>query len=218
MKKIWIGFLSAFLFSAAQAQNPALEKEVLAYQKGDSLVQPPRHPIVFAGSSSFRLWEDFQHEFKEYTVLNRGFGGSTLIDLRYWLHDLVLAYQPKQVVIYCGENDLASSDTVTAEMVTERFKGVFSDLRAWMPDVPVVFVSLKPSPSRAHLFEKMKESNRLISEFLRTQRNTAYVDVFSAMLNPDGTPVKGLFVNDMLHMNGEGYEIWRNLIKPHLLK
>src|SRR5205085_12702237 len=114
-------------------------------------------------------------------------------------------YQPKQIVIYCGENDLAASDTVTGEMVFQRFKQLFSDIRKKLPNVSVVFISLKPSPSRWHLKEKQITANKLIENYLSKQKNAKFVSVWNAMLGTDGKPKPELFVEDNLHMNAKGY-------------
>ncbi len=106
------------------------------------------------GSSSFRMWKNVQQDFPGYTIINRGFGGSSLPDVINYADEIIFPYEPKQIVIYCGENDLAASDTVTAQMVVDRFKALFFLIRDRMPDVPVVFVSIKPSPSREKLWPK----------------------------------------------------------------
>ena len=95
-----------------------------------------------------------QQYFPGYTIINRGFGGSTLNDLLRYEREVIFKYRPRQVVIYCGENDVASSDTITAQTVFNRFRQLFTDIRTQLPQVPVVFVSLKPSPSRWHLKDK----------------------------------------------------------------
>lgn len=192
--------------------------EIAAFKKQDSVQAPPKHAILFVGSSSFRMWTNLQQSFPKHTVINRGFGGSCLPDVIRYANDIILPYQPRQIVIYCGENDLASSDTVTAKMVYSRFVQLYKIIRRKMPVVPIVYVSIKPSPSRAKLMPAMKESNRLISSFLRTQKHTVFVDVFSAMLKADGTSDTSLFIEDNLHMNAAGYAIWQKMIEPYLLK
>ena len=87
-----------------------------------------------------------------------------------------------------------------------------------MPDVPIAFVSLKPSPSRAHLMSKMRSVNTMIKEFLKNKKHTAFIDVYSKMLNADGSPMKDIFVDDNLHMNAKGYAIWKKEIAPYLEK
>lgn len=192
--------------------------EIAAFKKQDSVQPPPKHAILFVGSSSFRMWTNLPQSFPKYTVINRGFGGSCLPDVIRYANDIIFPYQPRQIVIYCGENDLASSDTVTAKMVYSRFIHLYKMIRRKMPAVPIVYISIKPSPSRAKLMPAMKESNRLISRFLRTQKQAVFVDVFSAMLKRDGTPDSALFIEDNLHMNAAGYAIWQKMIEPYLLK
>jgi lysophospholipase L1-like esterase len=121
-------------------------------------------------------------------------------------------------VMYCGENDFASSDTVTVELVVQRFKTLFQLIRAKYPSVPFVYVSIKPSPSRIHLINKVKEANRIIQTYLQSKTNTRFVNVFDAMLKKDGTPDESLFKEDMLHMNPKGYAIWKRKLLPVLMK
>ena len=103
-------------------------------------------------------------------------------------------------------------------MVLQRFKALFTLIRTNNPGVPVAFVSLKPSPSRKHLWLKMSQANRLIRKFLHMQPKTAYIDVFNKMFNKDGSVMHELFIEDNLHMNAKGYRIWQKSIEPKLVK
>jgi lysophospholipase L1-like esterase len=224
MKKISLLFfvMSVFFTAKAQPFHIAIEQpffeDIQAFKKQDSISFPPKHAILFVGSSSFTNWKDVQAYFPGRTIINRGFGGSSLPDVFYYARDIIFPYQPKQVVIYCGENDLAASDTVTAGMVFGRFISLFTRIRVNLPGVPVVFVSLKPSPSRWHLKEKMTMANTLIRKYLRKKKAAKFVDVYSKMLGADGTPIKEIFLEDNLHMNAKGYAIWQKMIEPALLK
>ena len=206
-----------FLFTGTAAAQPFAD-EIRAFKKADSERFPPKNAILFVGSSSFRKWTDVQDYFPGYTIVNRGFGGSTLPDVIRYTNDIIIPYASRQVVIYCGENDLASSDTVTASIVVERFKTLFYLIRNQLPGVPILFVNLKPSPSRQKLWPAMLEANVRIRQFLKQRRRTAYADVYHAMLNSDGTLIPGLFLEDNLHMTAKGYAIWQKIIKPYLLK
>jgi lysophospholipase L1-like esterase len=121
-------------------------------------------------------------------------------------------------VIYCGENDLAGSDTVTGNTVFERFKTLFELIRSRLPGEDIVFVSLKPSPSRENLLKKMEEANLLIKTYLSIQTHAHFVDVYHKMLNADGSLRKDLYRDDMLHMKPKGYAIWQKEIAPYLSK
>jgi lysophospholipase L1-like esterase len=200
------------------AQAPAFYDEIQAFKQKDSISFPPKNAILFVGSSSFTKWTDVQEYFPKYKIINRGFGGSTLEDVIRYTNDVIIPYHAKQVVIYCGENDLASSDTVTAQMVLDRFKQLFALIRKSNPSVPVAFVSLKPSPSRKHLWPKMVAANQLIKNYLSTQKKTAFIDVYSKMFNKDGTVMQDIFIEDNLHMNAKGYAIWQKIIEPYLKK
>ncbi len=196
---------------------PPLWEDIQKFKKNDLASPPPKNAILFIGSSSFTLWKDVQAYFPRHTIINRGFGSSTLADQIRYAKDIVFPYEPKQIVIYCGENDLAFSDTVTPAIVFDRFKILFGMIREKFADIPMVYISIKPSPSRRHLFAKMRESNRLISEFIATQKNILFLDISSQMLDAGGEPRGELFLEDSLHMNKAGYTIWQQAIEPHLL-
>ena len=221
MKRLIIKFILVFLFFqsvAVNAQQPApFWSEIQAFKKEDSLHHPPKKAILFVGSSSFRLWKDVNNAFPGYTIINRGFGGSSLPHVIQYANDIIFPYKPKQVVIYCGENDM-TGENVTSDTVFQRFKNLFTLIRSRLKNVPVVFVSMKPSPSRWHLREKVEKGNALIKEFLATKKKTAFVDVWTPMLNEEGRPREELFVADRLHMNEKGYAIWTEKIRPCLLK
>jgi lysophospholipase L1-like esterase len=184
----------------------------------DSINPPPQNAILFAGSSSFTMWTDVQNYFPKYTIINRGFGGSCLTDLIRYADDVIIPYHPKQVVIYCGENDFAYSDTITPDIVNSRFVQLFTMIRGKMPDVKITYISIKPSPSRAQLKEKFIATNKFIRQFLKKQPNTSYVDIWKKMLDKKGQPIPDIFLDDQLHMKPAGYAIWQKAIKPQLIK
>ncbi|MCO5238556.1 MAG: GDSL-type esterase/lipase family protein [Chitinophagaceae bacterium] len=211
-----IVFFLVLAFTPVQAQQPAFYNDIQQFRKLDRVRVPPERAVLFIGSSSFTMWKDVQEYFPAHTIINRGFGGSTLPDLIRYADDIVFAYDPKQVVIYCGENDLAASDTVSAVTVTRRFITLFTLIRQRYPKIPVLYISMKPSPSREHLMHKMDAGNRAIAEFLRKQKKAVFVDVYHLMLDEKGKPEKELFIKDMLHMNSNGYAIWQKAIAPYL--
>lgn len=193
-------------------------QDIAAFKSSDSTSFPQKNSILFVGSSSFTKWKDVADYFPGYKIINRGFGGSSLTDVIRYEKEIIFPYHPKQIVIYCGENDLAFSDTVTAVTVFNRFTQLFTDIRKRLPSVPIVFISIKPSPSRQNLMLKMDLTNYLIKNFLALKPKTRFIDVYHPMLNPDGTPIKDIFIEDNLHMNAKGYKIWQKEIQPYLIK
>ena len=215
--KLFLFFFFAANVLCAQ-QDPPFWDDIQTFKHQDSIHMPPQHAILFVGSSSFTKWTDVQNYFPGYTIINRGFGGSSLPDLIRYENDVIFKYKPKQIVLYCGENDLAASDTVTAKMVFDRFKKLFTDIRKKFSNIPLVYISIKPSPSRWQLRDKMIAANNKIDSFLVKKKNTVFLDVYHKMLGPNGTPIKEIYVEDNLHMNAKGYSIWKKEIQPHLFR
>ncbi|GAB2538273.1 GDSL-type esterase/lipase family protein [Rufibacter soli] len=210
-------FLMMGLRGAYAQTAPPFWADIIGFKKQDAIQTPPSNPILFVGSSSFTRWKNLQESFPGYPVVNRGFGGSTLVDVIKYTYDIILPYQPKQVVIYCGENDLASADSITAEEAVQRFKTLFGMIRTNLPATRISFVSIKPSPSRASIQEKVKAANKDIKRFLKKQKNTDFIDVYKPMLDPNGNMREELYVKDRLHMQPEGYAIWQKVITSYLL-
>ncbi|WP_316842109.1 GDSL-type esterase/lipase family protein [Pedobacter gandavensis] len=218
MKRFYY-FLLVFVLSAGISkaqQKPAFWKEIQDFKHKDSISMPPKNGILFVGSSSFEKWKDLETVFKDYQAINRGFGGSTLAQANYYIADLVYPYQPRQVVIYSGENDIAT-DGVSALETLNRFAAFFNNIRLKFPAVPVLYISIKDSPSRTKYAATNAHANLLIKEYLQHYPNTKFVDVNSKMLNKNALRPE-LFLEDMLHIKPEGYTIWIKEIKPYLVK
>lgn len=210
--------LCLLLVSAfCQAQTtPPFADEIKAFARQDQVQPPPQGVILFVGSSSIRLWPELENDFPGRKVLNRGFGGATIPDVARYAQQTIYRYKPSKIVFYCGENDLAASDTIQASTVANRFIALFRNIRKELPGVPFVFVSIKPSPSRAHLQSKVVATNNRIKAFLANHKNTRFVDVYHPMLEADGRPRGELFRDDSLHMNRKGYAIWKQRLEKEV--
>jgi lysophospholipase L1-like esterase len=202
--------------SCAQEPKPPFWDEIEAFKEQDREQMPPPGALLFVGSSSIRLWNSLADDFPAHQVINRGFGGSTLPDLEYYLPDIVLPYKPRQIIIYSGENDIASGK-VSAEELLARFDRIFTAIRQEMPQVPILYISMKPSPSRLQFQPLLQTANALLQDYLSQQPHTAWVDVFTPMLDESGQPRPELFIEDQLHMNEEGYRIWAEKVERYLL-
>lgn len=214
-----LGFILVQVFnhtSIAQQKAP-FYNEIEAFKKLDSINPPAAGAILFVGSSSFRGWTNVQEYFPEFKIINRGFGGSSLPHVIQYAPDIIFPYKPRQILIYCGENDFTYAE-VSAEIVYERFIELFGLIRNKLPKTQIDFVSLKPSPSRVKYIPEMIRANSMIRSFIKKQRRSAYIDVYSRMLLADGSPMPDIFKADKLHMNEKGYAIWQKAIRPYLKK
>lgn len=206
------------LFSNLKAQQPRYYNDIQNFKKQDSIAMPPKNAILFIGSSSFTKWTDVQAYFPGFTIINRAFGGSTLSEVTGYADDIIFPYKPKQVVIYCGENDLASSDTITSTIILNRFKQLFGIIRNKLGNIYVTYVSIKPSPSRKKIQPRLVQSNELIRAFLKTKSRTGFVDIYHPMIKTNGLINGEIFTKDSLHMNAKGYAIWKKEMLPYLEK
>ena len=219
MKKLFLCIACAVLMvHLSFAQNKPFINEINYFKKLDSTTAIPKHPILFIGSSSFTNWKDVRDYFPGYTILNRAFGGSSLPHQLMYAEEVIFKYDPKQIVIYCGENDLTGGDHITADSIVARFIRLHTLIRQRLSKVPIVYVSMKPSPSREKYLATMQAANTAIKKFIRKKKKTAFVDVYHAMLNKDGSIKTEIFLADRLHMNKDGYKIWQPILKPYLKK
>lgn len=189
------------------------EKEIAAFEKQDGEKAPPRNAVLFVGSSSIRLW-DVARSFQGMDVINRGFGGSQVADAAHFAPRLVSKHQPRVVVFYAGDNDIAAGRK--PQQVLEDFQSFVRAVRKDLPQTRILFVSIKPSPRRWSLQDEMTRANALVEAFCKREHNLAYVDVVKPMLGADGKPRPELFVKDGLHLNADGYSLWTKLVQPHL--
>jgi lysophospholipase L1-like esterase len=148
-------------------------------------------------------------------VLNRGFGGSTLPEVLQYADRIIKPHNPKMVVLYCGDNDLAN-DTATAQDVLQSFIQFDQWFESNLPDARLYFISIKPSIKRWQYWKKMNEANFLIADYIKNKQHLRLVDVSSGMLDKKGEVMPGLFVEDGLHLNEKGYKKWARILKPEL--
>ena len=209
---------SEFLAPGLRAQTnsgPArFEAEIKAFEAADRTNPPPQGAVLFVGSSSIRLWKTLARDFPNQKVINRGFGGSHVADSLAFADRIILPYKPKMVVIYAGDNDIAAGKP--PETVFADFNALTEKIHAKMPQTRIAFISIKPCPSRWHLADKIRAANEMIARRCAQDKRLVYIDVFGPMLGTDGKPRPELFVEDKLHMNEQGYALWKRIVAPHL--
>lgn len=212
-----VGFFnnSAFTQEVEDPDPLRFEEEIQNFQAWDSKNSFPENAILFVGSSSIRMWKTAD-AFPELSVINRGFGGSHFSDLLYYYDSLVQPYNPSIVVLYEGDNDVASGKS--NDQVYEDYLEFTDRLTTDFPDARLVFVPIKPSSSRWEMWPQMKEANQRIKNHIDQNENFYYADLASPLLGTDGTPDDSLFLDDLLHLNEKGYEKWNTAIRPVLEK
>jgi len=204
----------AFLAAAGEPKkSDPWEGAIQNFEKMDARNPPPKGAVLFLGSSSIVGW-NLKKCFPDLAAINRGFGGSQIADSMRHVDRIVVPCEPKTIVFYAGDNDIASGKT--PERVLADFKSLVARVHAALPKTRILFVSIKPSIARWKLVDRMRKANELIQEFTQTDERLGYVDVAKAMIGEDGKPLPDLFGGDGLHLSPKGYELWTSILKPFL--
>ena len=211
-------FLAQIILAQAKEQESQVypfEKEINNFKKADSVAMPPSDAILFIGSSSIRKWKSLEQDMAPLRVINRGFGGSQTEHAIYYFDQIVLPYKPHAIVLYEGDNDIASGKT--AQEIFEDFKTFALLVKDSLADTPLFFIAIKPSIARENMLEQMKKANKLIEDYCNTRDHLVFIDVASAMMD-NGKIRQDIFIEDNLHMNDKGYDIWEKIVKAQLVK
>ena len=193
---------------------PVWVQDMARFAAEDAASPPPAHAYVFTGSSSVRLWETLAADFPGKAVLNRGFGGSQVRDAVHYADEVAVRYRPRMVLLYAGDNDINAGRT--PRQVLDDTRAFVARIRRDLPDTPIAFIAIKPSPERAEQLPRQREANALVKAEAARWKRVVFIDVATPMLGADGQPRPELFGPDRLHMNRAGYALWRGIVAPYL--
>ncbi len=201
--------------SAVIPDPQRFEKNIVAFEKLESKTAPPTGSLLFTGSSTIRDWSHLDTDFQGLSAVGRGFGGSRLTDVIFYLDRLVAKSSPRAIVIYEGDNDL--HEGVSIEELMEHYDQFYSKLRTRLPECRLYVLSIKPSPSRWREWPVSSEANLRLKSWCASKKATTFIDVATPMLDQNGQPRRDLFSHDRLHMNRKGYQVWIDVMKPLIL-
>lgn len=200
--------------NAQPATENRYEKNVAAYEAADKAEPPPRGAILLAGDSQFFRWKTLHEDLPGYTIINRGIDSFQFSDLLHFADRLVLPYRARLIVLHVGGNDVHNGRT-PAQVLAD-FQTFVAKVRAVQPEVPIAFSSLTPGPGRWDEAAQRKQTNRVVKDYIATQKNIFFIDLWDAMLTPDGKPREDIWVEDRIHPNHAGYLIRVKIMQPLL--
>ncbi len=190
------------------------EPEIAAFEASDRTNSPPKGGLLFIGSSTVRLWKSLAEDFKGYAVINRGFGGSEILDSTHFAKRIVFPYEPRRIFLRAGGNDIFAGHS--PEEVFQNFTGFVATVHSRLPRTEVVFISLCPSVARWSQAEQERALNRKVEEFARRTARVKYLETYDLSLGPDGRPRPDLFAPDELHLNRQGYRLLADRVRAFL--
>ncbi|MFK7933463.1 MAG: GDSL-type esterase/lipase family protein [Saprospiraceae bacterium] len=170
--------------------------------------------VVFTGSSSVRMWKNVQDFYPQYLVINTGFGGSQMSDLLHYLEETVLRFQPSKVFIYEGDNDVNAGQSL--KTIMQQTHKVVKEIEKKLPQAEIIIIGAKPSPARWHLKAEYLDLNNSLKVFADSKANRFYADVWTIMLDDNGMVREDIFIEDRLHMNDKGYQLWDQVMRLFL--
>ena len=214
MKKIISGFVLLFLVQFTFAQNIPFQEEVNTRAKQIDDAGWEKGSVVFTGSSSVRMWGNLQEQFPDIAIINSAFGGSTADQLVMHLDKTVMRYEPSKVFIYEGDNDVNADQAISDIM--DNLDEIVSKIHAKYPNTIVNLIAAKPSPSRWEKKVSYLALNDLIRQYATAHDKVNIVNVWDIMLDESGNPKADIFLEDNLHMNEKGYELWKEIFTPFL--
>lgn len=198
-----------------QAQDPQrFQKDIEVLTSKDYNFSPEKELVVFTGSSSMKLWKDAPGAFPDYNVINNGFGGSHFSDLIYYYEELIVKPQPDILFIYEGDNDIASGKD--PRKVRNEARQLVKKIRKDLPQTKIVLIAVKPSVSRWEYKTQYETLNSYLERIASRTRNVEFAEMWDAMTDQNGEVYTDIFVDDNLHLNDKGYEIWVEVLGRHL--
>ena len=189
------------------------DRAMKTFAEEDAKQLPRRNHVLFMGSSSVRKWK-LDQSFPGKAYINRGFGGSEIVDSTHFSEAVIFPYHPRLIFIYAGDNDVHRGRTVNG--VFKDFQAFVETVHARLPRTRIVYLPIKPSIARWAFWPEMKQANELIAAYTAKHKLLGYADTVSPMLGTDGQPRGEYFLKDGLHLNEAGYAAWVRVIEPFL--
>ncbi|HOW40332.1 MAG TPA: GDSL-type esterase/lipase family protein [Bacteroidales bacterium] len=225
MKKLITFLLAGLLIACSPVSKyrslpevKAWESEIQMFEQADKAESYPPESIIFAGSSSIRLWTSLKEDMVPYPVIHRGYGGARLSDFAVYAPRIFDPHQFRAAVIFIANDITGGEADKTPEEVLALYKDVVKTIRKNHKDTPVFWIAVTPTSSRWKAWPQIEKANKLIKEYSEKSKNLYFIRTDSAFLGDDGKPKDELFRSDLLHLNDKGYEVWKELVKTELDK
>lgn len=179
-------------------------------------IDAPDNALLFLGSSSIRLWETLAQDMAPYPVIQRGYGGAHLRDAIFFTDALLGDYEPAMIIGFIANDIKGDPQDESPAKVKRLFKFFLKQIRARHPETPFLWVEITPTKSRWAQWEEIKVVNQKIKAYCEKTPHLYFVETADAFLTKEGLPRTELFIEDQLHLNPQGYDLWSSIIKKEI--
>jgi len=194
---------------------PEVRKWEADIQVFDSLNQVEAsgpNTLLVTGSSSVRLWHTVQRDLQPYQVLQRGYGGAKLSDYIYYMERIIPPHDFKAIVLFIANDISGGGQSRTPKEMFQLYRTLARKVKKRHPNTPLFWVETTPTPSRWEVWPQVSEANKDIRDFAERFDLLHFIATSEAYLNAEARPDSSYFVDDMLHLNDQGYALWSELI------
>ena len=191
-------------------------KDIDAFLTTDKTNPPPQKSILFIGSSIFRQWTKLPEQMAPLPVYNRAFGGSLTTDILFYMDKIVLPYEPRIIVYYCGSNDVNAGRS--ADRIFEGFRLFAERVHAKLPQTRILYVSINRAPQKQDKWRVVDDANNMAENYCAKNAELSFINVNPALFNKVGQPRLELYQLDKLHFRQPAYDAFTIIIKPLLSK
>lgn len=167
--------------------------------------------IIFAGNSLTDNceWHELLGNSK---IRNRGIGGDGITGLRNRIKELTSS-SPSKIFLMIGVNDLARGKS--PGFVAAEYDAFIREFKTGSPSTGIYIQSLLPVADVSQVTnELINETNEKLKEVAR-ENDCTFIDLYPAFLGDDNLLRHDLHI-DGLHLNGQGYLLWKKNISEFL--
>ncbi len=193
------------------------KNDIDAFDNDPLKSQYSKNAILVTGSSFIRYWTTIQKDLSPYEIIHRGYGGSNLSDMAFYINRILDKYPLKGVMIYVGNDIVVSKKDKTPLQVLELYKYIVEQIRAKHPNIPIVWAAICPSIKRWAVWSDIQVANQLVKNYSTADKNLYYIEGSEVFFKPNSQePNPAFYREDKLHFNVLGYQKWTSVIQPAL--
>jgi hypothetical protein len=223
MSRYILLFASLFLLSCSPVRKyqdlpevRSWDKDIQKFEQLDKSEKYPVDAILFAGSSSIRLWSTLEKDMSPYHIIQRGYGGAKLSDFAVYAGRILDPHPCRAIVLFIANDIMGTAQDKTPKEVAALFRNVLKTIRKSHHSTPVFWIAVTPTPSRWKVWPEIMKANEMIRNICDNKNNTYFIKTDFAFLNENGVPKDELFRDDRLHLTEKGYAAWTQIIKKEL--